>query len=521
MSIYDNPFAQRVLLVDLKPYSVAAAAVVTRYVGSQTFNTEPTDTPANVRYTGCIQNDVYISRSMFTGDNVGGRSIPDIAVLTIINTREPGRAASRFDAWLDPTQYTWQGREIVMWMIEHDAAYSTKQEVFKGIIDDIDYDENTITFRIRSRAYLLDKLIQENRYAGTGDAEGFAELAGRPKPICYGRCRNIEPVVIDSVNSVYQVHDGDIEEIEELRDRGNNNIAFYADFSTYATLVAASIPLGSYATCLDEGLFRLQSPPAGRITLDVKGAWIDGAYSAKPGDILRDIATERAEITNVDNDAIDALNTQVPGDIGIYLREDANILDVMDRIVNSYFGFYGFNRAGQFDVGVFAPPAGSPVVSIGERNMDYGSLSRNPVAQVVWKVTVYYRENFAPQTQEEFAGAVTQDLRDYYAETWMKDAVEEDATILTRYPNAIEKVFYSLHYDQNYAQSYAAALLTFFGTSRSLFKAQTNLAPLQVNINDNVELVHSRYNLANGEIFRMISLEEYLLTARTNIGVVG
>lgn len=521
MSVFNNSFAQRVLLADLKPYDVVAGAVVTKYVGSDTFNTKPTDTPANVRYTGCIMDDVYVSRSMSSGDNVGGRSIPDIAVLTVINTKEPGRAASRFDAWLDPSQFTWQGREIVMYILEKSDSYSDKVEVFRGIIDDIDYDENTITFRIRSRAYLLDKLIQDNRYTGVGDESGFVELAGRPIPISYGVCRNIEPVIVDSVNLIYQVHDGEIQSIDEVRDRGNPSILPFGDYPNFAALIAAVVPAGYYATCLKEGLIRLQSNPAGRITLDLHGAILAGGFSAKAGDILKDIAQNRASITSFDNTAIASLNSMVPGEIGVFLKDDTNILDVMDRIVNSYFGFYGFNRAGAYDVGVFSPPIPPSTIAIGERDIDNNSLQRSMVAQVVWKVSVYYRPNFTVQTPEEFSGAVAQDMRDYYSTPWMTDAVAQNESIKTRYPNAIEKIFYSAHYNTADAGSYASALLSFYGTSRSLFKAQTSLVPLQANINDTVKITHSRYNLANGGYFRMVSLEEFLLSARTNIGAVG
>jgi len=46
-------------------------------------------------------------------------------------------------------------------------------------------------------------------------------------------------------------------------------LSFQANYADLASLVAASISAGYYATCVNEGLIRLESSPAGTLTANV------------------------------------------------------------------------------------------------------------------------------------------------------------------------------------------------------------------------------------------------------------
>ena len=57
-------------------------------------------------------------------------------------------------------------------------------------------------------------------YAGSGGAEGPATLTGQFKPRLYGLKRNVDPVLVDPGLLLFQVHDGSIDSILAVRDRG-------------------------------------------------------------------------------------------------------------------------------------------------------------------------------------------------------------------------------------------------------------------------------------------------------------
>lgn len=524
MTIYTDPFAHRILLAELQPYDVNAAATTTVYMASEYYITEPSDSPANQLYYGVIEGDVFFQREMFAGDKAGGATSVDRGLLTIINTKEPG-GSSRFDAWLDPDQYTWEGRTATLYLIEKGAAHSTKTQIYSGKLSGIDYQKNRIMFKLKSNAYLLDTLLQNNRFAGTGGDEGGSELTGLPKPVCFGRCRNVEPVTLDASNLVYQLHDGEIQEIEAVRDKGvaltlDATVGTGGDVGDYATLAAASIGSGKYATCLAEGLIATGSIPTGRITVDVKGSTLGGTYSATAGDIMAYVVQTYTNLSSIDSAALAALDTAFPYDMGYYNSiQDVNVLDVLDVLKDSYGGWYGINRAGAFDAGLFTVPA-TAALDIAESDIEDDSMTREPVMQVAYRVKVNYRKNWAVQTGDELAGSVGESDRALYSKEYLGTTAEDTGT-LTKYPEAVEYVMDTALYDSAGAAALASRDLTLRKQRRSRFTMTTNIAPLQVTVNDTVNITHSRFGLSGGQDFVVLRLTEYYLAARVELSVFG
>jgi len=180
-------------------------------------------------------------------------------------------------------------------------------------------------------------------YAGTGGIEGGADIKGKPKPWAFGAPKNIEPVLIDSVNSVFQVSAyGAIKNVVTLYERGAAFGASYGDYANYAALVAAAIPAGRWATCLASGLIRLGAPPYGLITADIEGDYQGGTWRRLPGAILQRIASALSISSGaLDTTSLNALDTYAAtlpsgGNISLYLTEQGDFLDLAQRIVLSF-----------------------------------------------------------------------------------------------------------------------------------------------------------------------------------------
>ncbi|NBW18077.1 MAG: hypothetical protein EBR82_59900, partial [Caulobacteraceae bacterium] len=106
-------------------------------------------------------------------------------------------------------------------------------------------------------------------YLGTGGMEGPSTLAGQFKPRLYGLKRNVEPVLIDAGLLLYQLHDGPLQQVLAVRDKG---VALTAggDVASYAALASTTVASGTYKTCLVAGLVRVGATPS-LLTADARG----------------------------------------------------------------------------------------------------------------------------------------------------------------------------------------------------------------------------------------------------------
>lgn len=171
-------------------------------------------------------------------------------------------------------------------------------------------------------------------YAGTGDEEGGADLKDTPKPLVIGHAKNVEPVLIDAVNNVYQFSAyGEIEAVDALFERASDFGASTGDYADYAALVAATIASGRWATCLAEGMIRLGAPAHGVITGDVRGHAVTGTTPRLTGEIialLADLAGIDAGI--IDSTSLDAMDTAAPYNINVLINEQTTFIDMARRL---------------------------------------------------------------------------------------------------------------------------------------------------------------------------------------------
>lgn len=241
------------------------------------------------------------------------------------------RAARRSHPAID--RYYWPKAPVTIWASKA-AGLEPWPVHFAGRVSSFSRDKDVLALacEVDDEPLRIDLLTRS--YAGTGAAEGGADLKDRPKPLLIGRALNAEPVLIDAVNSVYQFSGyGPIEDVEALFERASDFGDATANFASYAALVAAAIPPGRWATCLAEGMVRLGAPAFGVITGDVRGHAVAGATPRLTGAVIEALA----RIAAVDADLIDhaamlALDAEVPFTINLVLDAQANFLDTARRL---------------------------------------------------------------------------------------------------------------------------------------------------------------------------------------------
>jgi hypothetical protein len=119
----------------------------------------------------------------------------------------------------------------------------------------------------------MDQPVQVNLYAGAGSYEGSAELKGRPKPLAYGDLSDahIPAPRIDVAKGAYQLHDGAINGLVGVFDRGDN-AGLASDGDKVGAVFDAFNPAAAhYTTDKGRGLFKANTTPVGTVTFGLTG----------------------------------------------------------------------------------------------------------------------------------------------------------------------------------------------------------------------------------------------------------
>lgn len=504
MGVFDNPDASLVFLVELQPYDPSADAVTSLYVATRSYTTGAADTPANTYYEPLVLSGLSFEQSMYRPGHIGGRSLPGRGKLILVNTGE-------FDAWLD---YQFDGRAVIIKAGEDGAAYSTFTTVFSGVTGIAGFGRNEIILPLVDKRGMLDKLIQPTLYAGTGGNEGGDDLKSKPKPVCLGKCQNITPVPVDYTNRVYQVNNGAIEAIDAVYDNGK-----------LLTLTT------DYTVDLPNGRFTLVAAAAGQVTADVRGDKTGAVYVSSAADILERLAVTfggLADPADLDTASFTALNTATTAVLGFYSGTLArNLLDVMDEIVTSIGGFYGFNRAGLYTVGRFEAPTGSPDLVLDESGVIKRTLVRDNYSQPVWRQRLGYGRAWTVQYPDQLDAAATAAHKSFVGDEF-RTAADEDTTVKEDgvgkggHLNALDlEPLATLLVEKTDAETEVTRLLTLYKTQRQVFHLVAKTQPFAVGVGDEVSLTHSRFGLSAGKDLIIVGFREYAAKGEVELDLWG
>lgn len=221
-------------------------------------------------------------------------------------------------------------------------AFGAYSLLFDGRVQ----DQPTIANGIASINFAVDDSWLDEpllaTYAGTGGAEGPAELKGQVKQLLLGTPRFVEGTLVDIVNSVFQLSAyGAIEGFDQAFDRLSRFGAPVANAPSLATLIALDIAPGAWATCLAGGYARFGAPPVGPVTFHVRGdaaATLGSSFAARvrsPGGLIGRIAQIAGAVSRVSLPSLAALNSACPYFLSVVVDEQTTPRDLILRIASS------------------------------------------------------------------------------------------------------------------------------------------------------------------------------------------
>lgn len=489
------------------------------YTAAREFITNDDDTPAAQPYRGTLDQPISFKRSILGGDTIG-QFTSGSGEMEIVNTD------GSYDYLIQ--QYAIDGREIELRLGRISDNFSTWHTVFRGTASDWSVEEDVVRIELQDYGYKLSVPLQPNVYGGTGGADGTADMAGKRKPLAFGYVFNVEPPLLVPNRLIYQAHDGQIEDIVAVYDRGVP-LTKAADYATYALLNAATVASGTYATCFAEGLFRLNASPAGTVTCDVKGDKTGGIYVNAASTIVRRIIN-RATVLNDPTDLYEPSFTRIgatqSAEIGFWSGVDDVIMvaAALAQIMGSVGGWAGFRRNGKLEVNIFEAPALQPVLYLDVTDAIEVKRDKLPAALTPppWRHRVGYQKNYT--VQSDLAGSVSDTRRAFAAEEY-RLAEASNTTILIDHPFAHDlPPVNGLFVNQVDANTEAERLLDLHRDTRAIYRITMPAVPGRaylINLGETINVTYPRWDLSVGRNLRVVEFNEDGKNNRIELAAYG
>lgn len=288
--------------------------------------------------------------------------------------------------------YAWNAAPVKFWTI--DPATGTRVLRFEGFVERITNAGEAISVELRVDTEPFVQNALTLTYAGTGGVEGPTDLANKIKPLLFGRCFNIEPVLINAVDNVYQISAyGPIHGVPALYERGSLFGASNGDSASYAALVAATINPGQWRTCLAEGLIRLGAPAYGVITADADGDKPGGIWLRRTGEIIERLCSIASVASgSIDSTSLAAIDTWAlglpnDGQIGLYLTDQVRLLDLVQQLARPLNAQAGVSWLGKLFI--TRTVIGTPAVVFdaqARRRPAVAQVSEQSVSPPYWRI---------------------------------------------------------------------------------------------------------------------------------------
>lgn len=494
---------------------------VFRFSSKKGFRTSPSETPARAIYLNRLLEPGSFQVSIYRQGIVGGRAEVGYGVIEVDNT----------DGVLDHLKYVaFDGRSLVIRYGESEAAYpSGFTTLFTGTMQGSELEYSRVRFLLRDRqAEVFSKKAQgprtgisDNTFAGTNSAgngiEGGSDIKDKPKPICYGKVRNIQPPCVNTSKFIYQVNWRAVNSIDAVYSGGVALTPGTARASTAA--LESNVPsAGTFDYYIGSGstgaYFRIASDLQTQITADVTEGASAGARTVAQimKKILIDLGEiDTGEISASDVTALDSSNSSV---IGLWIgTEERDIAALIDDVAKSVGAFLTLDRLGVWRMGQLKAPSGAAAATLKQWQIKNNGQKVQRIAPndddrgiPNYRVKVYYQQNYTRQNAGDLNGAAASRVN--FTAYDFRDVSSSDNTVLTKHPLSKVKELTSLIDAESDAQAFADDRKAIFKEERETVAVTLDFenAPV-LNLNDVVTLDVPRYDWNGGKDFRLVGID--------------
>lgn len=466
-------------------------------LATHTIATSPTDNPPNAIYAGRITEAGSFSKSLISQGRLG-RASDSWGFITLAN------ADGGLDPWLD---YGFAGRAFALKALAKKGdPVSSATTLFRGTIAALESGNaaDTLQLRIRDRLTELQVPVLTVRYAGTSTSggagiEGEADLKSTIKPRVFGSVVNIQPKVANQYDLIYQVSIKAVSSITAYD--GAAALTNVGDHADLATLLAATVAPGEYATCLVFGLFRLGGTPALTVTADVTE---DAGDISAAGIVSRILDAIGISLSDRDAASFTALAAFNSAPIGLYVDAETTALDLIGQVLGSIGAAIVSSADGLFQVFGLPPPVGSLPPELTLRDLAQGGtfafgIGPDAAGVPAWNVTLNYGKVWTTMNEGQINGVVDLARRTYLGSQW-RQASAQNSTVKIKNPLASQLTIDTLLTSQGDAETEANRLLGLYSVRRDLISFPTAIDRAPYELGDRVTVTMPRFGYDSGKV---------------------
>ncbi len=474
----------RVILVEIQGVLVQGSPT-TLYLSNVPYTTSAADTPANTGYSSCITGGVNFSEgiSLEGSPNIG---FGDIEIDNLGGQR---------DTWL---QYVWANKAITVYIGDARWPKNDFRTIFQGRISGISARGRDVINLI-----LVDKLQVLNVPISEATLGGATENKDSLIPLTFGECFNVEALLVDPTMLEYQVNNGAIIDIIEVRDNG------------------APVPFTKFNST---GKFRLVQQAAGKVTASVQG--VHGDSTNNIATIVQTLITtsgptiSRLTASDIDTanfSVFSAANTQP---VGAYYSEKVNLLEAVQALANSVGASIVMNSEGKLRLVKLDLTGLAPLHYITNIDMVSSGIEVSDIPDVLGSIKVGYCKNWSATTADGLAGGLNISSIPIFEREWLTVTSSNQTTLNTYSISKEADQIDTLLLKSTDATSEASRRLALWGTPRMILNITCLSHMLLCEVGDPINIIHNRFGLSAGKTGLIINVSRDWTSGRVTLGVL-
>lgn len=404
-------------------------------------STVDADTPSSEFIPEKLQSSVNFGRGVFSGADPlsSGSSGGGSGVIELLDPEND----------LDYLyEYVLDGAQIEIFRGNRDQLFSSwlRVGVFFGASNIVTPEAGKKSIRLRDLGWQLNTPLHSEYFKGTGGLEGGTDLENVIKPYTIGYAGGITPSQIDTLKQVFLWSWTSSQALVTAMHAGVP-IVVDAYYTTYDALLAAVIPAGKCAVCLEVSCVRFNITIDKPITLNVVGDADLSFGRPSPNsraDIIFRMATaygaQRLSILNdIDGPAFSAFNDFHGAPCGFFFDAEITKAQAINDALEGVMGWGHVKPNGQYTIG-YARDFSSELslaIEYKSNGMSFPLLIDTIPPRA--STSISWGRNYTVLTRDQIAGSVTEAQAALLTRDagWAKESTDYVPQVYSSAPNVI------------------------------------------------------------------------------------
>jgi hypothetical protein len=481
-----DPSAIRIVLVEAKVNS--GGSEITRYLSTGNYNTSPTDAYANnLHYMPILSaGGVSFTESLSLDLTQASLQVGDIQIFNHSGVR---------DNWLNDI---WVNRSVQAFVGDPRWIRSDFRMIFNGVVSDIAPNgRDMLGLKLRDKLQLLNTPVTDSLLGGTSSNKD------QLLPLLFGEGHNINPLLTEPTQLEYQIHNGIVESINEVRDNG-------------LPVTVTSTP--------STGKFKLSATPAGTITVSAAGDKPAGTYYNTLSQLVQRLVTGFGTVANrfvagtdLDTTNLTTFETAHPQAMGMWLNGRTNVLNAVQMLTGSLNAQIVMSRLGLLQL--YQLTFGNAATSVIQpKHMVEKSLVAKSRTVVKSGVQLGFNKNWTVQMGLQTSLPAAH--KTLFETDWLT-SVKTSATVQTNYKlNALPVQQDTMLLKRTDADTEATRQLAMWSVPRTVYEFEGTPEMLLLTLGQTVTVYNSRYGMSAGVNGVVIALQPDWINSHCKVGFI-